>query len=449
MAAGARARARLPLEALADLPAPPDRDAVALVARQEVGRVAELLPLRRERMAASPFAFYRGTALVMAADLAAGEHSGVTAQLCGDAHVANFGLFGSPERRLLFDLNDFDETLPGPFEWDVKRLVASLELAGRAIGLRRKERRRVTVRAVRAYRRSMDEFVGMSDLDVWYSSVDVDEATRLARASQEATRATQRVAAQARRRTQLRSLARLSEVDAGTRRFVADPPLVQPLAHLQAAGTVGADAVGLTRLIDDYRGSLQPDRRRLLAGYRVVDVALKVVGVGSVGTRCWILLLQGVDADDALVLQAKEASASVLEPYLGASTYAQHGERVVQGQRLMQASSDLMLGWQRGGGGVGERDYYVRQLHDWKGGVDVGSLRPEGLLGYGRLCAWVLARAHARSGDRYAVAGYLGSGATADEPLADFAAAYADRAERDHAAFVASAAPVASAASAG
>ncbi|WP_029289286.1 DUF2252 domain-containing protein [Cellulomonas sp. HZM] len=443
LAAGADARTRLPLEALAEVGQRADRDPVRLVLRQEDDRIADLLPLRHERMAASSFAFYRGTALVMADDLGASEHSGLSVQLCGDAHAANFGLFGSPERRLLFDLNDFDETHPGPFEWDVKRLVASIELAGRAIDLPTKARRRVVRRAAREYRRAMLRFSTMSELEVWYSHADVDEAIRIARSDRSTAQgvATTTIK-QARRRSQLRSLQKLTTVVDGERRFLPDLPLVQPLSGFPGAEQITAV---LTTLLDDYRATLLPDRRTLLAHYRLVDIALKVVGVGSVGTRCWILLMQGVDADDAIILQAKEATSSVLEAYLEPCTFEQHGERVVLGQRLMQAASDLMLGWQRARGIDGvERDYYLRQLHDWKGGVTLETLQPDALDGYGQLCAWVLARAHARSGDRFALAGYLGEERTADEAFADFASSYADLAERDHAAFVASLAPGAS-----
>ncbi|WP_246117477.1 DUF2252 domain-containing protein [Cellulomonas composti] len=441
VAAGRAARQDYPRTAIAVLaPRADGVDATTSVLAQASGRLPELIPLRHHRMSESAFAFYRGTAGVMAADLADGSHSGLVVQLCGDAHLSNFGLFGSPERRLLFDLNDFDETLPGPFEWDVKRLVASVELAGRSIGATRDERRRACLGTGREYRMTMQHFARARAIDVWYARLDAKGAEQAAAAAlgHSAARNVRDVAAKARRRDHLQAVDRLTEVRAdGRRRFRSDPPLVVPIDEQ----VFGVDAerfeAGLAGLVDLWRDSLPPDRRRLATEYEVVDLARKVVGVGSVGTRAWIILLQGANPGDLVVLQAKEAQASVLEPYLGASEYEHHGRRVVEGQRLMQAASDVLLGWQTTQGIDGIlRDFYVRQLRDWKGSVEVEQLRPAGLGAYARLCAWTLARAHARSGDRLAIAAYLGTSSRADEAFAQFATDYADRVEVDHAHFV-------------
>lgn len=440
-AAGRAVRAAVPRGALADPGVTTGRaDPVGLVVAQEATRIADLLPLRHRRMAASPFAFYRGSAVVMAHDLASVPATGLTVQLCGDAHLANFGLYASPERRLLLDLNDFDETAPGPFEWDVKRLVASVELAAREIGAPAAGRRAAVVATARAYRVAMRGFARMSTLDVWYARLDADRAlVEQARpAGGRAARRTERALARARRRDQLSAVEALTTVEGGVRRFVPDPPLLQTLDGLVGPERAGAFRDGLGDLLRGYRRTLPSDRRHLLDRYRLVDVARKVVGVGSVGTRAFVLVVQGDDADDALVLQAKEAQRSVVAAVLGTRGPAQEGRRVVEGQRLMQAASDVLLGWQRTAGVDGvARDYYVRQLRDWKGGFDVAGARLRGLTAYGRACAWTLARAHARSGDRVAVAAYLGGGDRADEAFADLAAACADRAEADHAAFAA------------
>lgn len=437
-ARGVAARDALPLADLAALNPDADRpDPLALLVEQEESRVPDLVPLRHARMAVDAFAFLRGGALVMAADLAATPRTALEAQLCGDAHAANFGLYGSPERRLLFDVNDFDETLPGPFEWDVKRLLASLEVAARAREVKRKARREIVVTAATTYREAMLDFARRATLDVWYAHVDADQLVRDLRESKDRAdlRATRSAVAKARTRDQLKSVEKLTTIVEGRRRFVADPPLVVPITDLLDEAAAADFEAGMDDLVTAYASSLEPDRRRLVGQYRLVDVARKVVGVGSVGTRAWILLMQGDAPDDVLVLQAKEAQASVLERFVGASVYANHGERVVQGQRLMQAASDLMLGWQRTHGIDGQdRDFYVRQLRDWKGSVPVVELDASGLRDYGALCGWTLARAHARSGDRVAIAAYLGDDATADEAFADFAVAYADRTERDHAA---------------
>jgi uncharacterized protein (DUF2252 family) len=390
-------------------------------------------------MAAAEFPFFRGAALVMADDLSRAPNSGIETQLCGDAHLSNFGTFAAPDRRMLFDLNDFDETLPGPFEWDVKRLLASVEIAARSIGAGDKERRKVATDVAKAYRTAIRGFAQQPNLDVWYARLDVDDFLRehggsLGKAQ---TKTTQSTVKKARSRDHLRSVEKLTEVVDGRRRFLSDPPLVTALDEL-LGDQAPAFRAALGDLVHAYQASLQPDRRHLVGQYRLVDMARKVVGVGSVGTRAWILLLEGADDDDHLILQAKEAQSSVLEQFLGASEYTQSGQRVVEGQRLMQAASDAMLGWQRTRGIDGvERDFYIRQLRDWKGSAVIEGMRPEGFSRYGGLCAWTLARAHARSGDRVAIASYLGGSKAADEAFADYAATYADRNASDHAALVA------------
>jgi uncharacterized protein (DUF2252 family) len=440
-ARGAAARVLLPRGALATVGAAESRpDPVELLESQGTSRLPDLVPLRYGRMATSAFAFYRGAALIMASDLAATPDSGLDVQLCGDAHMSNFGLYGTPERRLLFDLNDFDETLPGPFEWDVKRLVASVEIAARSIGMDTKERRKVVLDVAKSYRTAMREFADLPNLDVWYARLDVDDELRELGSQLGKTQAKRTASAvrKARSRDHLRSVEKLTEVVDGSRRFLSDPPLVTSLTDLLGEHDALDFTAAMGELVHAYRASLQPDRRHLLSQYRVIDMARKVVGVGSVGTRAWILLLQGVDAGDHLVLQAKEAQASVLEQFLGASEYTQSGQRVVEGQRLMQAASDVLLGWQRSTGIDGlERDFYIRQLRDWKGSAVIEEMQPEGFRFYGGLCAWTLARAHARSGDRVAIAAYLGGSKAADEAFATFASDYADRTTGDHAALVA------------
>lgn len=440
-AAGRAARSALPRGALADPgDRPDDADPVALLVAQGQTRVAELLPLRYGRMSASPFGFYRGSALIMAQDLAAHPGSGLQVQLCGDAHLANLGLYASPERHLLFDVNDFDETAPGPFEWDVQRLVASVELAARHTGVRSRARQALVAGTARAYREAIRDLAGRRTLEVWYAHPDVDRlVAEYARpVGGRAERRMRGVVGKAMRRDHLSALNRLTTVQDGVRRFVSDPPLLVTVDDLLSDADGAAFTAGMRGLLRSYRRTLPSDRRRLLDRYRLVDVARKVVGMGSVGTRAFVLLMQGDDADDALVLQAKEAQPSVVDTALGRTRRGQHGRRVVEGQRLMQSASDVLLGWQRTAGPDGvPRDYYVRQLRDWKGSVTVEAMRPEGLAAYARVCAWTLARAHARSGDRVAIAAYLGSGERADTAFADFAAAYADRAEADHARLVA------------
>jgi uncharacterized protein (DUF2252 family) len=420
-------------------------DPIALLEEQAESRVPELVPIRHARMLASPSAFYRGAALIMAADLAPTPVSGFNVQLCGDAHLLNFGVFASPERQMLFDLNDFDETLPGPWEWDVKRLAASFEAAGRDLGFSPSDRRDIVTAGVRSYRDAMRRAADMSALETWYAHLTIDDvmawirtevkARRLGK--QEAKEAAQDVA-KAETRVHERAFRRLaSEVD-GRLRIVADPPLVVPIDDLVLPGTARDDTEEWMRsLVRSYRRSLA-QRHHPIEEFRYVDTARKVVGVGSVGTRAWIFLFVGRQNQAPLFLQAKEAQPSVLERYVGKSAYANHGRRVVEGQRLMQAASDLFLGWLRFEGLDGQiRDYYVRQLHDWKGGVQAETLRVPGATLYSRLCGATLARAHARLGDRVAIASYLGKGDAFDKAMADFSVAYADQNERDYEAFVA------------
>jgi uncharacterized protein (DUF2252 family) len=393
-------------------------DPVAVLEAQARTRLPDLVPIRYGRMLKSPFAFYRGAAAIMAADLAATPDTGLKAQLCGDAHLSNFGWFGTPERRVAFDLSDFDETHPGPFEWDVKRLAASVAIAGRELGLDAGERAAAVRRTVASYRTAMTGFAGKTNLAVWYAHLE-------------------RGAGRARSRESLRALDRLVETVDGDPRLRPDPPLVVPIEDFRPAAERRRVAAWLGSTLRDYRASLLPDRRHLIDQYRLVHSARKVVGVGSVGTRTWIALLLGRDAHDRLILQVKEAQTSVLAPYAGRHGSADEAQRVVTGQRLMQAASDAFLGYKRDESR--HLDFYVRQLHDWKGSVDVGNMKPRELAGYGETCGWTLARAHARTGDRIAIAGYLGRGDAFDHALAAFAEAYADQNERDFAALEAAA----------
>ncbi len=442
-AVGRGARENAPRTSHSTLEPPASRDAVALLEEQASARVQELLPIRYGRMLVSPFTFYRGAANVMANDLAAAPRSGLNVQLCGDAHLANFGGFASPERSFVFDLNDFDETLAGPFEWDLKRLMTSFEVAGRDRGFGDVERRTAVLAVARAYREAMRGFASMSNLEVWYSRLDssVIEAQLRARGGLKQAKAMSRAEAKARTKDSMKAFSRLTEVVDGKRRIVSDPPLIVPLRDFEHGLDHAAITAELQGLVRTYRHTLQGDRRHLLEGYRYVDLAHKVVGVGSVGTRCWILLLLGRDDNDPLFLQIKEASASVLEPLLGKSGFANHGQRIVEGQRLMQASSDIFLGWihiEHGLDGA-SRDFYIRQLWDWKASVDLDLIKPLGLALYAQACGWTLARAHARSGDRIAMSSYLGKSDVFDRAVADFATAYADLNERDHAALAAAA----------
>jgi uncharacterized protein (DUF2252 family) len=420
-------------------PAEGRADPVAILERQARSRVQELVPIRYGRMSASPFAFFRGAAAVMSADLATTPVSGLRVQVCGDAHLSNFGAFAAPDRRLVFDLNDFDESLPGPWEWDVKRLSASFAIAGRENGLKSKQRAAAVLTAARSYREAMRAFASQTNLEVWYARLDVEALMgEIEAGGPGAVKQVRRGVAKARSKDSLRALEKLTEVVDGELRIRSEPPLLVPAEDL-VDGSEGRDLrETLDEVLASYRESLPADRRHLLDGYRLRHLARKVVGVGSVGTRAWVLLLTGADDRDPLFLQAKEAEASVLEPYVGASRYKNHGRRVVEGQRLMQAASDIFLGWCPAVGLDGrERDFYVRQLWDWKRSAEVERLTPRGLEIYARMCGWTLARAHARSGDRIALAAYLGGGDSFDRAIAEFSEAYADQNERDYAALVA------------
>ncbi len=447
-AMGREARAQVPRDSHAAFEAAPNRpDPVSLLEEQATTRVPELVPIRYGRMLVSPFTFFRGAALVMASDLSTTPRSGLKAQICGDAHLSNFGVFGSPERQLVFDCNDFDETHPGPWEWDVKRLAASVVIAGRHRGHSKSTRSSAIVALGQGYRESMRQMATMSNLEVWYSHVDVQEvitelqsgaaATGSKTQARMAATATKAVA-KARTKDSLKALDKLTHVVDGQRVIISDPPLLVPVEELFPE-VVFEQVVGLFRdILRRYRQTLSTDRRHLLEEYRFSQMARKVVGVGSVGTRAWVILMHGCSDGDVLFLQAKEAEASVLERFTKKSVYGNHGARVVAGQRLMQASSDIFLGWQRAEGPDGvSRDYYVRQLQDWKGSIDTETMIPQGLAAYGELCARTLARAHARSGDRFAMAAYLGNNATFEKALAKFAESYADQNERDYERFAA------------
>jgi uncharacterized protein (DUF2252 family) len=426
-------------------PAPDRLDPVTLLEEQAASRVPDLVPIRYGRMLASPFTFYRGAALIMAADLARTPVTGVTVQLCGDAHMSNFGLFGTPERQMLFDINDFDETLPGPWEWDVKRLAASFEIMGRDRGFSQADRQAVVMAGVQEYRNRMRRAAGMGSLDAWYEHFEVGMLLKLVRQEVRVKRvgkgdrqAVEEMVSKARTRDSTRVFAKRAQEVEGELRIVADPPVIIPIEDIVPPGSEWENPTPLIKkLLSSYRRTLSRHHHPL-EEYRYVHSAYKMVGVGSVGTRCYIMLLIGRDTNDPLFLQVKEAQPSVLECFLGASTYPHHGERVVAGQRLMQAATDIFLGWQRikGLDGV-SRDYYVRQFHDWKGSADVETLLVPGATLYARICGATLARAHARWGDRIAIASYLGKSDTFDRAIAGFSEAYADQNERDYAAFAA------------
>jgi uncharacterized protein (DUF2252 family) len=415
---------------------PPDRgDPVELLEEQAHTRVPELIPIRYGRMLVSPFTFYRGGAKLMAADLAREPRTGLQVQLCGDAHLSNFGAFAAPDRRMIFSINDFDETLPGPFEWDVKRLIASFAVAGRDRGFSAKERQVVNLRVARAYREAMAEFAGLRTLDLWYTRLNLDEAAERFRfeATPKERKRFERNVAKARSKDSLRAFAKLTHIVDGEPRIAADPPLITPIEDVATEMEREQLEAFMRAAIRSYRRTLSRDRRSLLERFRYVHAARKVVGVGSVGTRAWIVLMLGRDGEDPLLLQAKEAQASVLEPALGRSTFTSHGQRVVEGQRLMQAASDIMLGWIRVEAHDGvKRDFYIRQLWDSKGSALVESMTPNTMGAYADVCAWTLARAHARSGDAVAIATYLGSSDAFDGALAAFAETYADQNERDY-----------------
>jgi uncharacterized protein (DUF2252 family) len=438
---GKRARKEAPRSAHGAWAPPQDRaDPVALLEQQAASRVPELVPIRHGRMSASPFAFFRGAAAVMAADLAPSPTSGIRVQCCGDAHLSNFGGFASPERELIFDLNDFDETLPGPWEWDLKRLAASVAVAARDAGFAGRDVRAGARESVRGYRRAIGELAACPTLDVWYARIDERAIAQQIRArSGKAQLARfERNTAKAKRKDSTRAFAKLAHRVDGQPRIASDPPLIVPLRELLPEREAADFELGMRELIGKYRATLSADRRRLLDRFRFADIAHKVVGVGSVGTRAWILLMLGRDDDDPLFLQCKEAQESVLAPYAGASRFVNQGRRVVEGQRVMQAASDIFLGWIRTVGIDGKlRDFYVRQLWDWKTSADVASMDADGLAAYAGLCGSTLARAHARAGDAVAIAAYLGSGDACDRAFAAFAETYAEQNERDHAALLA------------
>ncbi|MFB9644279.1 DUF2252 domain-containing protein [Microbacterium terregens] len=443
---GRAARIRTPRTSHAVWSPPADRaDPVSLLEEQATSRVPDLVPVRHGRMMVSPFTFYRGAALLMAADLATTPNSGLTVQLCGDAHLSNFGLFGSAERHLVFDINDFDETHPGPFEWDVKRLVASFEIAGRHRGFDDKDRRAIILAAGRAYRERMLAAAESTVLDAWYDHLDVDTMQAWLHDERQAERAAKRqvktfdaVVAKALTKDSMQAFAKLVTTDGGQMRIIGDPPLIVPVEDLLDDTDIDDPEKAAREILASYRNTLFASARHPLSEYTYVHMARKVVGVGSVGTRAWIVLMRGRDELDPLFLQAKEAQASVLERFLEPCEYDNQGERVVRGQRLMQASSDIFLGWQRvRGEGRIERDFYVRQLHDWKGSLDAEKAVPRGTLLYAWICGETLARAHGRSGDRVEIAAYLGKSDAFEESIAAFAEAYADQNEADYQAFTA------------
>ena len=449
-ARGKAARAQTPLNSHRGWTPAEDRpDPVALLEEQNRTRVPDLVPVRHGRMMASPFTFYRGAAKIMATDLKDTPRAGLTVQLCGDAHLSNFGVFASPERLLLFDLNDFDETLPGPFEYDVLRMTASFTIAARNNGFSSADIRQVTLEAVRSYREAMIQFSGMGTMEIWYARMSEEElvaAIDMARATQKGKVAKKtstalaknalKTAAKARTRDSLQALAKLAEFVDGHYRIISQPPIVIPVRELGETFGLSADETeaAVREQLQSYRQNLQDDRRQLLERFEVVDVAHKVVGVGSVGNRAFIALLQGRDEQDPLFLQVKEATASVLEDHLPPSVYEQPGERVVQGQRMMQAASDIFLGWTKGV--QADRYLYWRQLRDMKGSAVVEAMVPMGMTFYAHACGWTLARAHARSGDPIAIAAYLGASDKFDRAITDFANRYADQNDTDYQAFL-------------
>jgi uncharacterized protein (DUF2252 family) len=448
-ARGKQARDRAPLSSHDGwTPATNRPDPVGLLEEQDTTREPDLVPVRHGRMLVSPFTFYRGAAKIMAADLAGTPTAGLQVQLCGDAHLSNFGAFASPERRLLFDLNDFDETLPGPFEYDVKRLAASFTIAGRNNGFGKADTKAATLGSVTAYREAMAGFAQMGTMEVWYAHLDEAELQQRLRDAAataakkktkkeviQAEKTLRKGAAKARTRDSLQALSKLGELVDGRYRIVSQPPIVVPMRELEATYGLSSDQMerALHQQFRAYRATLRDDQRQLLERFQLVDMARKVVGVGSVGTRAFIALLQGRDQDDPLFLQVKEATASVLEDHLPKSRYRQHGERVVYGQRMMQAASDIYLGWTKGVDVT--RHYYWRQLRDMKASAEVESMTPVGLRMYAAMCGWTLARAHARSGDPVAIAAYLGKRDTFDQAISDFSQAYADQNERDYQGF--------------
>jgi uncharacterized protein (DUF2252 family) len=415
------------------------RNPLDLLAEQAQTRVPDLVPIRHGRMAATAFAYYRGAAYPMAADLSVGPRTGLDVQLCGDAHLLNFGGFASPERDLVFDVNDFDETSRGPFEWDVKRLGTSLEIAARSGNVNSPLRTRMVATLVRSYRETIREFAGMRHLDIWYSRLDAPGiiARWASLAGADAVADFQRTVAKAQTKDRLKAAAKLTHEVDGEVRIVSDPPLIVPVEEVYSE--LGARQIGdmIREALRSYRRSLPVDRRHLLDTYRFVHLARKVVGVGSVGTQAWVALMLGRDNDDPLFLQIKEAEASVLERFLGRGAFTNHGRRVVEGQRLMQAATDIFLGWARVTGPDGvKRDFYMRQLWDWKASADIGAMSPELLTTYGEICGWTLARAHARTGDVIAIGSYLGENDSFDRSITEIAGSYADQNAEDHLALV-------------
>jgi uncharacterized protein (DUF2252 family) len=441
-ARGKAAAARVPRSSHAVFEPARDRpDPIGMLQEQAKGRDPELVPVRYGRMLTSALSFFRGAALVMASDLASASTSGLHAQVCGDAHLSNFGSFASPERRLLFDINDFDETIPGPWEWDVKRFAASLSVAGRENRYTTAQRRKIVLGAVREYRTAMGAFAGMRNLDVWYASMDLEAAIRQVQAHLDPKQAKRlrKDAAGAHTRDTIQAFEKLTVKTKDGPRIASRPPLIQPLEELLPADTDRKQIMKeLARLVHSYRGTIETDRRHLLEQFQLVQVARKVVGVGSVGTHDWVGLFLGRDDRDPLLLQIKEANESVLERFVGRSEYANHGQRVVAGQRLMQATSDIFLGWDRAASGPdgARQDFYIRQLRDWKYSFEIEAMLPKGMAVYAQACAWTLARAHARSGDRIAIAAYLGRSDAFDRAIADFAEVYADQNERDYGALI-------------
>ena len=419
-----------------------DRDhIIELLKEQERTRIQELVPIRHERMSVSPFAFYRGAAIIMADDLSRTARTGIMVQACGDAHIANFGAFASPERRLVFDINDFDETLPGPWEWDVKRLITSIEICGRHCGFSENDRTEAVLAAARIYRRAMLRFSETGNMSMWYEHIDLEKLYRVHEGELgiQKARTIHKAAVKAMSKTNEGAFSKLTEVVDGQIQIKSDPPLIVPLRDIQ--GYAGSKRVKKTeQIISDalrsYRRSLPRERRILIDRYRVVDIARKVVGVGSVGNRALIVVMEGVSENDPLVLQVKEAQASVLENYLGKSTFAEHGRRVIEGQRAIQTAGDILLGWARiqEADGV-QRDYYVRQLWDSKGSVNLEKISPDELSAIASMCAWTLAHAHAKTGDRHGIAGYLGQSKAFEEAMLRFARSYADQNERDYEVF--------------
>jgi uncharacterized protein (DUF2252 family) len=432
---GRRARRTVPISQHAECNPTTERwDPIALLEEQARTRIPELVPIRYGRMLVSPFSYFRGAALPMAADLASSPNTGIDVQLCGDAHMSNFGIFGTPERHLVFDVNDFDETAPGPWEWDVKRLAASLEISARDHDYSKKKRNQIVRNAVRSYRETMREFAKVSMMSVWYAHLDAEEI--LPRFSSlldpKRTPSVWKAITKARAHDSHQAVDKLCHTKDGELRILHDPPLVVPIEEFIGELDPEVTAEALARIIRSYRRTLQPDLRHLFEHYEFVHLARKVVGVGSVGTEAWIALFLAREDGAPLFLQIKEAQASVLERFTSTSTFTNHGQRVVTGQRLMQAASDIFLGWERFEWAGKERDYYFRQLRDWKGSVDVAGMTPAGIDVWGQMCGWTLARAHARSGDRIAIGAYMGKTDAFEIAVAEFAAGYADVNEADY-----------------